>query len=53
MILKAKLYNNVYEFKDDKALLDEGLSVSFYTQKGFDRSKNQEKTNAVNIKVNE
>lgn len=44
-------YFNVYEFKDDKSLLDEGLQVSFYKQKGFDRSKNQETTNAVNIHI--
>lgn len=46
-------YFNVYEFKDDKILLDEGLSVSFYTKKGFDKSKNRETINAVNIRVSE
>jgi len=52
-IYNESFHFNVYEFKDDMALLDEGLSVSFYTQKGFDKSKNQETINAVNIKVND
>lgn len=44
-----RFYFRVREFKDDISLLDEGLSVSFYTQKGYDKSKNRESVNAVNI----
>ncbi len=47
------LYFKVSEFKGKIYLLDEGLRVSFYTKKGFDKSKNVEKTNAVNINISE
>ena len=47
-----RFYFRVSEFKDDISLLGEGLSVSFYTEKGFDRSKNKESDNAVNIHIN-
>lgn len=47
-----RFYFKVKDFKDDISLLTEGVSVSFYTQKGFDRSKNRESVNAVNIHVN-
>ena len=42
---------NIQEFKDDLSLLSEGQYVSFYTQKGFDKSKNQESIDAVNIHI--
>ena len=48
-----RFYFKIRDFKDDISLLSEGLSVSFYTQKGFDKSKNQESLNAVNIHANE
>lgn len=44
------LYFNAYEFKDDRNLMKVGQYVSFYTQKSFDKSKNRESVNAVNIK---
>ena len=44
------LYFNAYEFKDDINLMKVGQYVSFYTQKSFDKSKNRESVNAVNIK---
>ena len=44
---------NIREFKDDLSLLSEGQYVSFYTQKGFDRSKNRESIDAVNIHIND
>lgn len=47
------LYFNAYEFKDNKNFMKVGQYVSFYTQKGFDKSKNRESTNAVNIKRGE
>ncbi|ALT68975.1 hypothetical protein [Methanobrevibacter millerae] len=46
-----RYYFNVSEFKDDILSLGEGLYVSFYTQKGFDRSKNKESIEAVNIHI--
>lgn len=46
------LYFRTYEFKDDRNLLVEGQRVSFFTEKSFDRSKNRESINAVNININ-
>ena len=40
---------NMFEFKGDKSLVREGMYVSFYTEKSFDKSKNQESIIAVNI----
>ena len=48
-VSNESFYFRVKEFKDDISLLREGLTVSFYTQKGFDKSKNRESENAVNI----
>lgn len=44
-----RLFFNMFEFKGDKSLVREGMYVSFYTEKSFDKSKNQESTIAVNI----
>lgn len=44
------LYFNAFEFKDKKDFMKVGQYVSFYTQKSFDKSKNRESVNAVNIK---
>ena len=46
-----RFYFKVREFKEDISLLTEGVSVSFYTQKGFDKSKNRESIDAVNIHI--
>ena len=40
-----------YEFKDDRSKLREGQFVSFYTEKSFDKSKNREAINAVNVRL--
>ncbi len=40
-----------YEFKDDRSKLREGQFVSFYTEKSFDKSKNRESINAVNVRL--
>ena len=44
-------YFNALEFKEDMSQMEEGLYVSFYTQKAFDKSKNRESLNAVHIKT--
>ena len=44
------LYFKSFEFKDSKEFMKVGQYVSFYTQKSFDKSKNRESVNAVNIK---
>ena len=43
------IYFNTREFKSDISTLIEGQTVSFYTKKGFNKSKNRESINAVNI----
>ena len=40
-----------YEFKGNLHNMKEGQYVSFYTKMGFDRSKNKESLNAVNINI--
>ena len=44
-------YFNAFEFKDSKQLMNVGQLVTFYTQKSFDKSKNRQSVNAVNIHV--
>lgn len=44
------LYFKAFDFKDNRDFMKVGQYVSFYTQKGFDKSKNRETINAVNIK---
>ena len=44
-------YFNTFEFKADASQLREYLSVSFYCEKSFDKSKNRESLKAVNINV--
>ncbi|WP_458404040.1 tetratricopeptide repeat protein [Methanobrevibacter sp.] len=44
------LYFKAFDFKDNRDFMKVGEYVCFYTQKGFDKSKNRETTNAVNIK---
>ena len=46
-----RLYFKKFEFKDNKDYMKVGQYVSFYTQKSFDKSKNRESLNAVNIKI--
>ena len=45
------LYFKSFEFKDNRKFMKVGQYVSFYTQKSFDKSKNRESLNAVNIKI--
>lgn len=45
------VYFNVYDIVGDKSYLREYASVSFYTEKSFDKSKNKESTKAVNIEL--
>lgn len=47
------LYFKAFDFKDNRDFMKVGQYVSFYTQKGFDKSKNRETINAVNIKRSE
>ena len=42
-------YFNTFEFKADASQLREYLSVSFYCEKSFDKSKNRESIKAVYI----
>lgn len=44
-------YFNTFDFKDDKSELREYLSVTFYSEKSFDKSKNRESLKAVNINI--
>lgn len=44
------LYFKAFDFKDNRDFMKVGEYVCFYTQKGFDKSKNRKTTNAVNIK---
>lgn len=47
----ASLFFISYEFKGNLHNMKEGQYVSFYTKMGFDRSKNKESLNAVNINI--
>ena len=44
-------YFNTYDIVGDKSYLREYASVSFYTEKSFDKSKNKESLKAVNIEI--
>ena len=46
------LFFSAYEFKGDVDNMNEGQRVSFYTKMGFDKSKNKESLNAININTN-
>lgn len=45
------VYFNVFDIVGDKSYLREYASVSFYTEKSFDKSKNKESLKAVNIEI--
>ena len=46
------LYFSMSEFKQDKALAENGRNVTFYEADGFDKKKNKKVKNAVNIYLN-
>ncbi|WP_407376144.1 tetratricopeptide repeat protein [Methanobrevibacter sp.] len=46
-------YFKSFDFKDRRQFMKEGQYVSFYIQKGFDKSKNRQTVNAVNVKRGE
>lgn len=48
---EQSFYFTASEFKDEGIFMKEGQYVSFYTEKAFDKSKNRESVNAVNIKM--
>lgn len=45
------IYFNIFDIIGDKSYLREYASVSFYTEKSFDKSKNKESLKAVNIEI--
>ncbi|MDR3292127.1 MAG: cold shock domain-containing protein [Methanobrevibacter sp.] len=52
--IKEQINNNSFyfrinSFKGNRNSLKEGLNVSFYLERGFDRKKNEKTLNAVNI----